>query len=205
MSTPNVGKRPPPSTLSPLPSVRAGRPTGRPPPTRLTRPCAARKLGCVLWPGVLLRDPRRGWDHLEVMLSLLYRLVRCFLGVFAVLVRSHLSKDVELLVLRQENQVLRRQTGGRPRWDHTGRLWLAGLSRLVNRRRWAEIFPVSPATIPRWHRRLIARKWNYADRRRPGRASTGVSIKGVIADAVSGTVTPLHPDLSQLRPPSTIQ
>lgn len=83
-------------------------------------------------------------------------------------------------MLRQENQVLRRQTGGRPRWNHTDRLWLAALSRLVNRRRWVEIFPVSPATILRWHRRLVVRKWSYADRRRPGRPSTGVSIKTLI-------------------------
>jgi hypothetical protein len=50
-----------------------------------------------------------------VLLSLLYRLVRCSLGVLAVLVRSDLSKDVELLVLRHENQVLRRHLRGRPR------------------------------------------------------------------------------------------
>ena len=44
-----------------------------------------------------------------MLLSLLYRLVRCLFGLLAVLVRSDLSKDAELLVLRQENQVLRRQ------------------------------------------------------------------------------------------------
>ncbi|MER6816229.1 hypothetical protein ABT299_43785 [Spirillospora sp. NPDC000708] len=75
--------------------------------------------------------------------SLLYRLVRCLFGLLAVLVRSDPSKDVELLVLRHENQVLRRQLGGRPRWDHGDRLWSAALSRLVHRRRWAEIFPVT--------------------------------------------------------------
>jgi transposase len=171
----------------------------------------------------LLRDQRRGWDHLEVLLWLVYRLLRCLFGLLAVLVRSDLSKDVELLVLRQENQVLRRQLGGRPRWDHTDRLWLTALSRLVNRRWWAEIFPVTPATILRWHRHLVARKWTYTDRlwltalsrlvnrrwwaeifpvtpatilrwhrhlvarkwtytdrRRPGRPSTGVSIKTLI-------------------------
>jgi hypothetical protein len=84
-----------------------------------------------------------------VLLSLLCRLVRCLLGLFAVLVRSDLSRDVELLVLRQENQVLRRQAGGRPRWDHTGRPWITALSRLVNRRWRAEIFPVTAATILR--------------------------------------------------------
>ena len=47
-----------------------------------------------------------------------------------------LSKDAELLVLRHENQVLRRQLRGRLRWDHADPLWLAALSRLVNRRRW---------------------------------------------------------------------
>jgi putative transposase len=76
------------------------------------------------------------------------------LGLLAVLVRSDLSKDAELLVLRHENQVLRRQVTGRLRWDHADRLWLTALSRLVNRRRRAEIFPVTPATILRWHRHL---------------------------------------------------
>jgi transposase InsO family protein len=71
-----------------------------------------------------------------VLLSLVYRLLRCLLGLLAVLVRSDLSKDAELLVLRHENQVLRRQLSGRLRWDHAGRLWLTALSRLVSRRRW---------------------------------------------------------------------
>ncbi|URN07140.1 hypothetical protein LUW74_29975 [Actinomadura madurae] len=96
------------------------------------------------------------------------------LGVLEVLVRSDLSKNAELLVLRHENQVLRRQLGGcRLRWDHLDRLWLAALSRLVHRRRWAEVFPVTPATILRWHRSLVAREWTFTDRRRPGRPSTG--------------------------------
>jgi putative transposase len=44
-----------------------------------------------------------------MLLSLVYRLLRCLVGLLAVLVRSDLSKDAELLVLRHENQVLRRQ------------------------------------------------------------------------------------------------
>ena len=115
-----------------------------------------------------------------MLLSLLYRLVRCLLGLLAALVRSELSKDAELLVLRHENQVLRRQVSGRLRWDHADRLWLTALSRLVSRRRWAEVFPVTPATILRWHRNLVARKWDYASRRRPGRPSTGASAKTLI-------------------------
>jgi hypothetical protein len=115
-----------------------------------------------------------------VLLSLAYRLVRCLFGLLAVLVRSDLSKDVELLVLRHENQVLRRQLRGRLRWDHADRLWLAALSRLVSRRRWPQVFPVAPATILRWHRGLVARKWDYTSRRGPGQPSTGASVKTLI-------------------------
>jgi hypothetical protein len=66
-----------------------------------------------------------------MLLSVVYRLVRCLFGLLAVLVRSDLSKDAELLVLRHENQVLRRQLTGRLRRDHVDCLWLAALSRLV--------------------------------------------------------------------------
>ena len=114
-------------------------------------------------------------------MSLAYPLLRCLVGLLAVLARSDLSKDAELLVLRHENQVLRRQLRGRLRWDHADRVWLAALSRLVNRRRWPQVFPVIPATLLRWHRDLVARKWDYADRRRPGRPSTGISVKTLIA------------------------
>jgi putative transposase len=127
-----------------------------------------------------MRDHCRRWDHLEMLLSLLYQLMRCLIGLLAVLVQSDLSKDVELLVLRHENQVLHRQLRGRPRWNHADRLWLAALSRFVTRRHWAEVFPVAPATILRWHRHLVARKWTYTDRRQPGRPSTGVCIETLI-------------------------
>jgi putative transposase len=136
------------------------------------------RLGGVTWG--FAAELRRGWDHLEVLLSLIYRLLRCLLGLLVMLLRSDLSKEAELLVLRHENQVLRRQVRGRPRWGHLDRLWLAALSRLVHRRRWADVFPVAPATILRWHRWLVARKWTYTDRRRPGRPPTGVSIKTLI-------------------------
>jgi hypothetical protein len=68
-----------------------------------------------------------------MLLSLVYRLLRCLVGLLAVLIRSDLSKDAELLVLRHENQVMRRQLAVRVRWDHADRLWLAALSRLVGR------------------------------------------------------------------------
>jgi hypothetical protein len=53
-------------------------------------------------------------------------------------------------VLRHENAVLRRQTG-RVRYQPGDRLWLAALSRLIPRRRWGEVFAVTPATLLAWH------------------------------------------------------
>jgi putative transposase len=99
-------------------------------------------------------------DDRQMLLSIVYRLVRSLLGLTAVLVRRDLSKDAELLVLRHENAVLRRQIV-RVRYAPADRVWLAALSRLLPRRRWAEVFPVTPATILVWHRRLVSRRWDY--------------------------------------------
>ena len=126
-----------------------------------------------------------------MLLSLLYRLVWCLPGLLAVLVPPDLSKDAGLLVLRQENQVLRRQLSGRPRWDHAGRLWLTALSRLVNRRRWPEIFPVTPATIVRWHRHLVAPGRPQVDLYRPAPARATVHGRfGQDADRWDGATEP---------------
>jgi transposase len=89
------------------------------------------------------------------------------------------SKDAELLVLRHENAVLRRHAG-RVRYQPGDRLWLAALSGLVPRHRWGEVFAVTPATLLAWHRRLVARKWDYTSRRRPGRPSTAVAIRKLV-------------------------
>ena len=89
-----------------------------------------------------------------LLLSTLYRLVRCLVGLIAVLVRRDLSKDGELLVLRHENAVLRRQIA-RVAYTPADRVWLAALSRLLPRGRWSEVFPVTPATILVRHRRLV--------------------------------------------------
>jgi hypothetical protein len=82
--------------------------------------------------------------------------------------RGDLAKDAELLVLRHENAVLRRRAG-RVRYEPADRAWLAALARLVPRRRWAEVFPVTPATLLAWHRSLAARKYDTSKRRKPGR------------------------------------
>ncbi len=92
-----------------------------------------------------------------MIFSVAYLLARRLLGCLMVLARREVSKDAELLVLRHQNAVLRRQIG-RVRYQPGDRLWLAALSRLIPRRRWGEVFAVTPATLLAWHRRLVARK-----------------------------------------------
>jgi putative transposase len=82
-----------------------------------------------------------------VIFSAACLLVRCLLGCLMVLTWREVSRDAELLVLRHENAVLRRQVG-RVRYQPDDRLWLAALSRLIPRRRWGEVFAVTPATLP---------------------------------------------------------
>jgi putative transposase len=65
-----------------------------------------------------------------VIFSVVYLLVRRVLGCLMVLTRRQMSKDAELLVLRHENTVLRRQIS-RVRYQSADRLWLAALSRLI--------------------------------------------------------------------------
>jgi putative transposase len=114
-----------------------------------------------------------------VIISVLYLLVRCLLGCLTVLTRHRASKDAEILVPRHENAVLRRQIG-RVRYEPADRLWLVALSGLVPRRQWGEVFAVTPATLLVWHRRLVARKWDYRSRRCPGRPSTAAAIRKLV-------------------------
>jgi putative transposase len=114
-----------------------------------------------------------------VNFSVVYLLVRRLLGCLVVLARREVSKDAELLVLRHENAVLRRQTG-RVRYQPGDRMWLAALSRLIPRRRWGEVFMVTPATLLAWHRRLVSRKWDHTNRRHPGRPSTAAAIRKLV-------------------------
>jgi len=102
-----------------------------------------------------------------VIFSVLCLAVRRLLGCLMMLTRRHVSKDAELLVLRHENAVLRRQIS-RVRYQPADRLWLAALSRLIPRCRWGEVFAMTPATLLAWHRRLVTRKWDTVIRVCPG-------------------------------------
>ncbi|MFE9751123.1 integrase core domain-containing protein [Saccharothrix saharensis] len=115
-----------------------------------------------------------------MIVSLLYKVTRKLLSVPSMLLRSEMVKDVELLVLRHENAVLRRQLAGPVRYEPADRFWFAALAGLVDRRRWREVFPVTPGTLLAWHRRLIARKWDYSARRHTGRPPTPAATKSLV-------------------------
>jgi putative transposase len=138
-------------------------------------------LGDTLWGSITRSGWSAGWDHRWVIFSVVYLVVRGVVGGLMVLARREVSKDAGLLVLRHENAVLRRQIGRVRYPDQPGdRLWLAALSRLIPRHRWGEVYAVTPATLLAWHRRLVARKWDYTSRRRPGRPSTGAAIRKLV-------------------------
>jgi putative transposase len=97
------------------------------------------------------------------MLSKLAYLTLCrSIQLLVLLARGDAAKDLELLVLRHQLVVLRRQTPP-PKLEPTDRALLAAVSRALPRSRWS-CFLVRPETLLRWHRRLVAGAWTYPQR-----------------------------------------
>jgi transposase InsO family protein len=109
--------------------------------------------------------------------SFAYLAVRNLFALVWLLARPHRSKELEILVLRHELAMLRRQTR-QPRLTRADRGLLPALSCSLPRAAWAG-FPVKPETLLRWHRQLVARRWTYSHRT-PGRPPLESSLRALI-------------------------
>src|ERR1019366_9360564 len=106
-----------------------------------------------------------------------YLSVRRVLEFVVLLARSDDAKEIELLALRHEVAMLRRQVK-RQSFDPADRALLAVLSRFLPRSRWA-CFGVTPTTLLTWHRRIVARRWTYPHRP-PGRPRVDEEVTALV-------------------------
>ena len=131
-------------------------------------------------------------------LRLVYLVSGRVLAWLVLLARGSASKDAEILVLRHQLAVLRRQVG-RPRLSWADRAILAGLSRLLRRHRWP-VFFVRPDTLLGWHRDLVRRRWTTTQA--PGRPPVAAELRRLVlrlaAENPAWGYRRIHGELRQL-------
>jgi putative transposase len=115
------------------------------------------------------------WLACRVLLKFVYLLTCRVLGLAVLVFRG----DGRRMPSCWCSGMRTRCCGGTPAGCGMSRLtgpWFAALARLVPRGRWAEVFPVTPATLLAWHRRLAAGRYDTGKRRGPGRPRTSPGI-----------------------------
>jgi hypothetical protein len=135
-----------------------------------------------------------------VLFRLVYLLMVRLFGWLALLPQSDTSKDTEILVLRHEVAVLRRQVA-RPKPDWADRAVIAALARLLPKHlRLHRI--VTPGTLLTWHRRLVQKKWTYP--KTTGRPPIPEEIRELVQQLASRTSVgaPAHPGRTSRPGPS---
>ena len=113
-----------------------------------------------------------------MLLSLAYLLVRTLLRLLIPDRKGEATRDLEIVVLRHELSVLRRQVK-RPRFRRSERAFLAAAARRLPRTRRVG-FLVTPRTLLRWHRELVRWKWARYRNRRPGRPPLPAELRELI-------------------------
>ncbi|MEV0408580.1 integrase core domain-containing protein [Actinoallomurus sp. NPDC050550] len=110
-------------------------------------------------------------------LRLVYLIFIKLLGAIALLLRSDVSKEAEILVLRHQLAVLRRQVA-RPRPSWADRALISALTRLLPKPR-RIVLMVTPGTLLRWHADLVKHRWTYKCKT-PGRPPTRPTIRSLV-------------------------
>jgi putative transposase len=113
-----------------------------------------------------------------VALRLIYQMLSTLLGWIVVRARSETSKEIEILVLRHQLALLQRRTP-RPPMNWSDRALIAALTRLLPMPRRLGLL-ITPATILRWHRQLVARRWTTTPAP-PGRPAIPAGLRALVA------------------------
>ena len=102
-----------------------------------------------------------------MLFALVYLLLRRLVRMISGPSYEQMNTDVQLVVLRHQLMVLKRQVD-RPCLRRRDRVFLAALSTALPRARWSS-FVVTPQTLLRWHRELVRRTWTFRRTRVGGR------------------------------------
>jgi putative transposase len=115
-------------------------------------------------------------------------------GWLALLARSDHAKDAEILILRHQVAVLRRQVKT-PRLSWADRAILAALARLLPSSQLRQLrLVISPRTLLRWHASLVRRRWTYP-RRAPGRPRTAQAIRALVLEMARDNPGYVEPEI----------